>query len=549
MLDVSVHFPLPLPDDPNKWDGWSKYKSANLYERLCLDPQANPSDAVIEEHCRELMRWWQKKLPLKNQPSNPLSQMLRPGLDESSRYLTEARVELLDPQRRRQMDEELAAQVQEQAIAEFHKYLTFAIADGVLTSDAERNLLRFGREHQLTDEQMGAYIAAELHDSGAHRAPPPQMAPPAAAAAPAEPRREPRVRRAALEPKDEFLRMLRLSRLDSDGMADETRDAFVNMAENLGIDPGEAEDIVDLYLEEADKMGSAAFTPPAPRVPAAPVAVASPPSAAAPQAAPVTAAAPIVQVAPAPAAPERREIVNVLGSSMLLVPGVEFVMGSDAPDAGPTEKPLTRVTLSAYYMSRFPVTNAEYEQFDPTHARKRAAGADDRHPVVYVSSLEAIKFCQWLSTRERKKYRLPTEAEWEFAARGTDGRKYPWGNYDRRGDLANFADRNTVFAWSDHDISDGYPESSPVGAFPMGASPFKMEDMAGNVWEWCLDYFEAYRGTPKVNPRGATAGAKRTYRGGSWKSRFNSLRTTARGANTPSYSCNDLGFRVVCECE
>ena len=544
MLDVSVHFPLPLPDDPNKWDGWSKYKSPNLYERLCLDPEAKPSDAVIEAHCRELLRWWQKKLPLKNQPSNPLSQMLRPGLDESSRYLTEARVELLDPQRRRQMDDELAAQAQEQAIAEFHKYLTFAIADGVLTADAEKNLLRFGREHQLSDEQMGAYIAAELHDSGARRAPPVSAQPVPAPVA--EPRREPRARRAALEPKDEFLRMLRLSRLDSDGMSDETRDAFVNMAENLGIDPDDAEDIVDQYLDEADQAANAAFAAPVARPQPPPVVRAAP--APPPQPTPVV-PLPTVQVAAGQAVSDRTEFVNVLGSSMLLVPAGEFVMGSEAADAGPTEKPLTRITLSRFYMSRFPVTNAEYEQFDPSHARKRAAGAGDRHPVVYVSSLEAIKFCQWLSTRERKKYRLPTEAEWEYAARGTDGRKYPWGNYDRRGDLANFADKNTVFAWSEHDISDGYPESSPVGAFPMGASPFKIEDMAGNVWEWCHDFFEAYRGSPKINPRGPTSGAKRSYRGGSWKSRFNSLRTTARGANTPSYSCNDLGFRVVCECE
>ncbi len=534
MLEVSVNFPLPLPDDPNKWDGWSKYKSPNLYERLCLDPQQNPTDAVIEEHCRELMRWWQKKLPLKNQPSNPISQLLRPGLDESSRYLTQARVELLDPARRRQMDDEIAAQAQEVAVGEFHKYLTFAIADGVLTAEAEKNLLRFGREHRLTDGEMGAYINAELHDSGAHRAQPAHASRPPPVAEP--PRRQQPVEKAPVDAREDFLRMLRLTGLDSDGMSDDTRDALVNMAENLGLDPGDAEDLVDTYLEEADKSANNDAAPPprqvVPPKPVQPIAEAQP-----------------QPVARAAATTDRSNFVNVLGATMFLIPAGEFVMGSTAVEAGPTEKPLTRVTLSRFYISRFPVTNAEYEQFDPTHARKRAPGAGDKHPVVYVSSLEAIKFCQWLSGRERKKYRLPTEAEWEYAARGTDGRKYPWGNHDRRGDLANFADKNTVFAWSDHEISDGYAESSPVGAFPIGASPFRLEDMAGNVWEWCLDFFETYRGAPKVNPRGATAGAKRVYRGGSWKSRFNSLRTTARGSNIPSYSCNDLGFRIVCECD
>src|SRR6266480_4510941 len=129
-MEHKVLFPVPLPDDPQKWDGWSKYKSPNFYERLCLDPRANPTNEVIEEHCRELMRWWQKKLPLKNQPSNPLAQMLQPGLEESSRYLTEARVELLDPERRRVMDNELAAQVQEEAVSELQKYVVFALADG-----------------------------------------------------------------------------------------------------------------------------------------------------------------------------------------------------------------------------------------------------------------------------------------------------------------------------------------------------------------------------------------------------------------------------------
>jgi formylglycine-generating enzyme required for sulfatase activity len=532
MMQLEGSFPVPLPDDPYKWDGWSKYKSPNLYERLCLDPRANPSNELIEQHCRELMRWWQKKLPLKNQPSNPLAQILRPGLDESSRYLTQARVELLDPERRRQLDSELAAQANEQAVIEFHKYLTFALADGVLTAEEEKSLHRFGAEHGLSEAQILEYIEAELKDSGAQRV--------VIGMAPVEKPREPKPRRQRSgDPKEEFMRMLRLSGLDSEGMADETRDAFVNMAENLGIDAGDAEDLVDLYLEEADKL-----TDPEPDVAPRVTVVAQPVKAAANG----HAAAPAV----APVPDERQRFANyanALGCQMLFVPSGEFVMGSDAPDAGPTEKPLTKVTLSRFYMSRFLITNAEYEQFDPSHRNKRAPGAGDRHPVVYVSSLEAIKFCQSLSTRERKKYRLPTEAEWEYAARGTDGRRYPWGNHEHRADLANFADRNTVFAWSDREIDDGYPESSPVGAFPFGASPFGIEDLSGNVWEWCHDFFEPYRGIAKVNPRGPTAGAKRVIRGGSWKSRFASLRATTRNSNVPNYSCNDLGFRIVCECD
>jgi formylglycine-generating enzyme required for sulfatase activity len=333
--------------------------------------------------------------------------------------------------------------------------------------------------------------------------------------------------------------MLRLSGLDSDSMTDDTRDAFINMAENLGIDPAEAEDVVDVYLDEADGASEGGAAVAAPRVQ---VVEEPEKQSAAEESAP----------AKTSEAAERVQFINYrnsLGGEMLFVPSGEFVMGTDALDAAPNEKPLTRVTLTRFYMSRHLITNADYEQFDSSHARKRASGAGDRHPVVYVSSLEAIKFCQWLSAREHKKYRLPTEAEWEYAARGSDGRRYPWGEMDRRGDLANFADKNTVFAWSDHEIDDGYAESSPVGAFPRGASPFGMEDMAGNVWEWCLDYYQEYRGAPRVNPRGATAGTKRVYRGGSWKSRFNSLRTTTRSANLPGYSCNDLGFRIACECD
>jgi len=526
MLKPAVSFPVPLPDDPRKWDGWSRYNSPDPYERLGLDPRSNPSNELIEERFRSLLLWWQKKLPLKNQPSNPLAQLLRSGLEESSRFLTEARGELLDPERRQRVDQELAAKAEEQALVEFNKYVAFALNDKTLSPQEEEALLEFGRQQGLTDERMTEMIDAELQACGGVRVTPPD--PEELAAVENKP--------AALDPNQDFMRMLRLSGLGSEEMTDDQRDAFINMAENLGIDAGEAEDMVDRYLEEIG-----AETTPSPPKPVTFVTLKA--AAAIGNATP---AAPVV----IDAAAERLKypnFVSSIGAEMFLVPSGSFKMGSEAPDAAPNERPLTQVTLTGFYLSRHPITNAQYEMFDPSHARKRAPGAGDRHPVVYVNSVEAMKFCQWLSSRERRRYRLPSEAEWEYAARGSDGRSYPWGEETERGDLANFADRNTVFAWSDREIDDGYAESSPVGAFPIGASPFGMEDMAGNVWEWCLDFMAAYRGAPKTNPRGPISGAKRVYRGGSWKSRFNSLRATTRGGNVPNYSCNDLGFRIACE--
>ena len=538
MTKCDISFPLPLPDDPRKWQGWNNYRSPNYYERLCLDPHANPSNQLIEEHCRELMRWWQKKLPLKNQPSNPLAQLLRSGLEESSRFLTEARVELLDPEHRRVLDEQLEVQQHEAAVFEFLKYLEFVLSNGVLTAEEEKNLLRFGAERALTEAEMNSVIEEALHKSGGQRR---AVAPP-----PVEKDTEAPVKSSSANPQEEFLHLMRLSNLDSFSMSDDQRDTFIDMAENLGLYPGEAEDLVDRYLEEADDKSLAASpsatpTAPAPRAEGKPVSTPSP----------VEGKPPPVKIGHNPELERSRygNFTNTLGGMMIFVPSVEFTMGSDAEDAAPNERPLTHVALSRFYISRCLITNAEYEQFDRAHQAKRAPSAGDRHPVVYVSYLDAVKFCQWLSTRERRKYRLPTEAEWEYAAKGNDQRKFPWGNYDGRGDLANFADRNTVFAWSDREIDDGYPESSPVGAFPLGASPFGIEDMAGNVWEWCLDYYELYRPGPKTNPRGPSAGTKRVHRGGSWKSRFGSLRTTVRSSNVPGFSCNDLGFRIVCECD
>jgi formylglycine-generating enzyme required for sulfatase activity len=537
MIECAIPFPSPLPDDPKKWDGWNKYKSPNPYERLCLDPRSQPTDEVIEEHCRELLRWWQKKLPLKNQPSNPIAQMLRFGLEESSRYLAEARMDLLNPQRRQQVDASIAARAHQEAVAEFDKYLGFVLVDGALTAEGEKNLLRFGRDHGLEEEELSRLIEEELIERGAKRVPVDVIEP-------QDKQRSNGTSQTAgsAHPKEDFRRMLRLSGLDSDTLTDDQRDAFINMAENLGIDAGDAEDMVDEYLEHADQLTLAAPAPLPGANPKSEVRSQSPPGVPAQEASAVAANGTAERV-------RYFDFENSVGDTMVFIPSGEFTMGSVDADAAPNERPLSKVTLSRFYMSRHLVTNEQYEKFDLEHARKRMAGAGNRHPVVYVSQVEAIKFCQWLSDHERRKYRLPTEAEWEYAAKGAEGRRYPWGNFEGNGDRANFADRNTVFAWSDRLIDDGYAESSPVGAYPRGASPFGLRDMAGNVWEWCLDYYESYRSMPKVNPRGPTTGVKRVYRGGSWKSRFQSLRTTARGSNAPNYSCNDLGFRVVCECE
>ncbi len=532
MLDVKAPPSVNFPDDPLKWDGWSKYKASNVYERLCLDRRAKPTGDQIEEHCTGLLKWWQKKLPLKSQPSNPMAQLLGRGLDEASRYLVEARMQLLDPALRRQIDQDLAAQAEQETIAEFSKFVAFSVAGKVLTADAEAILVEFGQSHGLAEEQARTCIEEELQRKKARRAAPP--APPPSVVS--------RGVRTRAECEMEFHRIVQLANLDLADATPRVRRIFSTLGENLGLPLERAEQLLDDYLD-GEAYGPGNQTPPVtplrdPRLKPAVIATAP-----APPAAPAQRVAP--KTAPADLPPMFN---NPVGAPMVLIPAGEFIMGSDAPDAAPDEQPLTPVTLSHFYMSHYPVTNAEYERFDPRHKQKRIKSAGDDHPVVYVTSYEAVKYCDWLRQKDGKNYRLPTEAEWEYAARGTDGRIYPWGNHDRRGDLANFADASTSFAWRDPLVADGYGETAPIGAFPGGRSFFGLDDMGGNVWEWCLDFYQPLAGTPKRNPRGLASGSKRLYRGGSWKSRWPSLRATARGLNAPTYSCNDVGFRVVCEC-
>src|SRR2546430_2373851 len=422
-------------------------------------------------------------------------------------------MELLDPEGRKKVDAILAAEVEQQAIAEFNKVLAFSIADGGLRPDEEKALQRFGADHGLSEEKVLQFIEAKLKETGTTRVvPEPEV------------KTETAVAVAPGDTKSEFLRVLQLSGLDSESMTDDQRDALINIAENSGLDPGDAEDMVDEYLEEIDRKQIAEITKGKAKS-ATPVGLNG--TSAAKGASRVK-----VVDEPVPATAPTRPVLsleqerkrypnysNSLGGQMFLIPSGEFIMGNPFPDAPPNETPHFRVTITRFYMSRFPITNAHYEAFDPLHKSKRAPATGDRHPVVYISSLDAMKFCQWLSIRERKKYRLPTEAEWEYAAKGTDGRRYPWGNFDKRGDLANFADKNTSFAWSDRQIDDGYAESAPVGSFPRGASPFGIEDMAGEVLGWGGEFFLQYKKTSKTPPHRPPSRANNTFLRATWGKR------------------------------
>ena len=475
--------PSPLPDDPRKWEGWSLFNSPDFYERLGLTCETQPTNEQIEENTRQLLVWWQKKLPLKNQPSNPLAQMLRGGIDLAPRYLAEARAELLNPERRKQIDAAIQDRARVSALNEFRKFLDFALTDHLLTADAEANLEKLGRDMGLSGGDIAGTILVGLKRTHSVReaelppAPPAAPAIPAPAPVPPPPPlpaptmptaaangEAPRTRRVrASSPRADFERMLKLSGLDEESMTDERRDTFIDMAENLGLDPGEAEDIVDDYLEGITNgtfEPTVAATSPlaANRTPLISPAAAKAKAAGAARTpaiathgragalparngqAPASApAAAVVESPPlqTPNAPPNGEhfpdFTNSLGGEMLFIPSTSFVMGSDAPGAAASEQPTTRVTLSRYYLSRRPITNAEYERFDPAHKSRRGAWADDRHPVIYVSSLDAAKFCQWLSGKERRRYRLPSEAEWEWAAKGEKKPHLPLGRANRPG--------------------------------------------------------------------------------------------------------------------
>jgi len=178
------------------------------------------------------------------------------------------------------------------------------------------------------------------------------------------------------------------------------------------------------------------------------------------------------------------------------------------------------IKVRAFEMCRFPVTNSEYEEFDPSHRVKRNKYSDqDNQPVVNVSWKDAIKYCQWLSEETGKACRLPTEAEWEYAASGGGKRKYPWGDEEPTPEHANSA-------------ASKVGRTTPVGSYPLGMTLEGLFDMAGNVWEWCEDWYSSCE-------------IGRVVRGGSFGYGPGSLRCANRDGDDPRNHDGGLGFRVV----
>ena len=224
--------------------------------------------------------------------------------------------------------------------------------------------------------------------------------------------------------------------------------------------------------------------------------------------------------------------------TLLYVPEGEFEMGSaeDDPDAWDDEKPRHMVFLSAYRIDQTEVTNAMYRacveagECDAPSCSDYYNNSDySNHPVVCVSWNDATAYCEWAGRR------LPTEAEWEKAAGGTDSRKWPWGNEPPTGDLANI-----------YDNDDGYDRTSPVGNYPAGASPYGALDMAGNVWEWVNDTYASdyYASSPNANPQGPTSQGVKVLRGGSWFFTVRGSRARDRGA-LADFRGDTRGFRCA----
>lgn len=267
-------------------------------------------------------------------------------------------------------------------------------------------------------------------------------------------------------------------------------------------------------------------------------------------------------------------MVNPIDDAQLLyVPEGEFTMGSEVDGVNQHEAPEHQVWLDAFWIYQTEVTNAQFATFvdDTGYITKaeelgwsqlwngnRTSGTSWRspegpytnidgkedYPVVHVSWYDAIAYCEWAGGR------LPTEAEWEKAARGTDRRTYPWGEAAVTGQKTNFCDVNCIVTGANRYEDDGFAGTAPVGSYPEGASSYGVLDMAGNVWEWVSDLYSwyYYSISPNKNPPGPTAEQSeisRGLRGGSWYNVESFMRVYYRERDHPDSTSFISGFRCI----
>ena len=245
---------------------------------------------------------------------------------------------------------------------------------------------------------------------------------------------------------------------------------------------------------------------------------------------------------------------------MILIPSGEFQMGSESEFAAEDEKPVHSVFVDTFYIDMHEVTVGEYRQFveatghrEPEWGEIAPYAPTDQHPIVLVSWHDAMAYAKWAGKR------LPTEAEWEKAARGGSVEKtYPWGNLTPRNNRCNYADRNlSIYWWADQEADDGYTFTAPVGSYT--ENDYGLFDTAGNVLEWCLDEYDAgfYAISEGVNPiSGAntpqeisesfnTVQSFRVLRGGSWLATEQNVRNSTRFFLPPESKSYSVGFRCV----